>query len=363
MQPNNPLLVHPAPPKVTQLNKRVVAAIAVVVVCLLAILVYAKPDPASWFARDRTPEPVYAAAPIEPPQESFDLPNLYGQEAAPVADRTVPPLAEAGPVPPPKTAPVISQRAHAGTPQKQGKTRFGAEGKAEPVKRGIPGVMTASASSTIGDGRAAADPFVLGARVQGPAGKYLVSAGKAIPAVLIDGINSDLPGMVVASVSEPVYDSRTGRYLLIPQATMLIGEYGSDIAYGQNRVEITWRRLIFPNTSSLSLDDGMPGADQQGYAGIRGKVNNHYGRLAIAVLASSVLATGSRFAAGDVSTYDGISPQQDLALNASREINRAGQEIVQRELRIKSTIVVKPGSRLLVKVLKDMVFDGPYKQD
>jgi type IV secretory pathway VirB10-like protein len=119
---------------------------------------------------------------------------------------------------------------------------------------------------------ASSDPTVT---LHPPASAYTVMAGSVIPAVLVSGINSDLPGPILAQVSENVFDSRSGKSLLIPQGSRLIGAYQNASAYGQQRVQIAWRRLIFPNTASMDLPQ-MPGADQGGYAGFTDEVNNHY---------------------------------------------------------------------------------------
>ena len=128
------------------------------------------------------------------------------------------------------------------------------------------------ANGTIANTNASSEPTVT---LHPPASPYTVMAGSLIPAVLVGGINSDLPGPVLAQVSENVFDSATGRSLLIPQGSRLIGAYQSAGAFGQQRVQIGWRRLIFPNTASMDLPQ-MPGTDEAGYAGFTDQVNSHY---------------------------------------------------------------------------------------
>ncbi|EGD16283.1 TrbI/VirB10 family protein, partial [Xanthomonas hortorum] len=82
-----------------------------------------------------------------------------------------------------------------------------------------------------------------------PATPTVVSAGVLIPALFLTGINSDLPGLITAQVSQPVYDTPTGRYVIIPQGSVLIGAYDSRVTFGQNRVLLVWQRLRFPNGS------------------------------------------------------------------------------------------------------------------
>ena len=92
----------------------------------------------------------------------------------------------------------------------------------------------------------------------------MVQAGAVIPAALVTGLRSDLPGQITAQVTSNVYDSPTGRFLLIPQGARLIGEYDSRVAFGQSRVLLAWTRLILPNGRSIVLER-QPGADAAGY--------------------------------------------------------------------------------------------------
>src|SRR5258706_7737239 len=113
--------------------------------------------------------------------------------------------------------------------------------------------------------------------------------GWDIPAILEQGINSDLPGEVKALVRSNVYDTATGKYLLIPQGSRLVGVYDSQIAYGQNRLQVIWTRILYPDGSSINLD-GMMGQDIQGMAGLHDQVDNHYKRLIVSALLTSAFA-------------------------------------------------------------------------
>ena len=135
-----------------------------------------------------------------------------------------------------------------------------------------------------------------------PASAFSVMAGSVIPAVLVSGINSDLPGPILAQVSQNVFDSATGKYLLVPQGSRLIGIYQNASTYGQQRVEIAWQRLIFPNTSSMNLPQ-MPGADQGGYAGFTDEVNNHYLRTFGTAAVMSLISAGQMV--GQMATFGG----------------------------------------------------------
>ncbi len=129
-------------------------------------------------------------------------------------------------------------------------------------------------------------------RVSAPVSSFVVQAGNIIPASLITGIRSDLPGQITAQVTENVYDSPTGRFLLIPQGTRLIGIYDSQVAFGQSRVLLVWTRLIMPNGRSIVLER-QHGADTAGYSGLEDEVDNHWGALFKAALLSTLLGVGS----------------------------------------------------------------------
>ena len=115
--------------------------------------------------------------------------------------------------------------------------------------------------------------------------------GSVIPAILVSGINSDLPGPIVAQVSENVYDSASGKSRLIPQGSRPIGSYRSSASYGQSRVQIQWQRLIFPNTASMDIP-AMPGTDEAGYPGFTDEVKNHYLRTFGTAALMSLISAG-----------------------------------------------------------------------
>jgi type IV secretory pathway VirB10-like protein len=194
-------------------------------------------------------------------------------------------------------------------------------------------------------------------RVEPPASSYVVQAGNVIPASLITGIRSDLPGQITAQVAENVYDSPTGHFLLIPQGTRLIGIYDSQVSFGQSRVLLVWTRLIMPNGRSIVLER-QPGADTAGYAGLEDEVDNHWGALFKAALLSTLLGVGSELGAGsDTGNNGGLI--QALRLGASDSLNQTGQKIVQRNLNIQPTLTIRPGFPVRVIVNRDLVLE-PY---
>jgi type IV secretory pathway VirB10-like protein len=197
-------------------------------------------------------------------------------------------------------------------------------------------------------------------RIVAPASSYVVQAGNVIPASLITGIRSDLPGQITAQVTENVYDSPTGRFLLVPQGTRLIGVYDSQVSFGQSRVLLVWTRLIMPNGRSIVLER-QPGADTAGYAGLEDDADNHWGALFKAALLSTLLGVGSELGAGsDSGTGNNGGLIQALRLGASDSLNQTGQKIVQRNLNIQPTLTIRPGFPVRVIVNRDLVLE-PYK--
>lgn len=195
-------------------------------------------------------------------------------------------------------------------------------------------------------------------RVAAPASSYVVQAGNVISASMITGIRSDLPGQITAQVTENVYDSPTGRFLLIPQGTRLIGIYDSQVAFGQSRVLLVWTRLIMPNGRSIVLER-QAGADAGGYAGLEDDVDNHWGALFKAALLSTLLGVGSELGSttGTGSNSDVISA---LRRGSSDSLNQTGQKVVQQNLNIQPTLTIWPGFPVRVVVNRDLVLE-PYK--
>jgi type IV secretion system protein TrbI len=195
-------------------------------------------------------------------------------------------------------------------------------------------------------------------RVSAPVSPYVVQAGNIIPASLITGIRSDLPGQITAQVTENVYDSPTGRFLLIPQGTRLIGVYDSQVAFGQSRVLLVWTRLIMPNGRSIVLER-QAGADTAGYSGLEDEVDNHWGALFKAALLSTLLGVGSELGSisGTGSNGDVITA---LRHGSSDSLNQTGQRVVQQNLNIQPTLTVRPGFPVRVIVNRDLVLE-PYK--
>jgi type IV secretion system protein VirB10 len=192
-------------------------------------------------------------------------------------------------------------------------------------------------------------------RLANPASQYIVQAGAVIPAALITGIRSDLPGQVTAQVTENVYDSPTGKYLLIPQGSKLIGAYDSQVSFGQDRVLLVWTRLIMPNGRSIVLER-QPGADTQGFAGLEDEVDHHWGRLLGAAALSTLLGIGSELGA----TGNDNAIVTALRRGSVDSLNQTGQLVVRRNLNIQPTVTIRPGFPVRVIVNRDLVL-APYQ--
>ena len=186
--------------------------------------------------------------------------------------------------------------------------------------------------------------------LQTPASPYQVMAGSVIAASLLTGLNSDLPGMVVAQVTENVFDTVTGRTLLIPQGSRLIGSYDSVVAFGQSRALLVWQRIILPDGSSIQIDN-LPATDAAGYAGLTDKVDYHTWRLLKGVGLSTLLGVGTELSIGN----DESDLVRALRQSTQQSANQAGQQIVSKNLNIQPTITVRPGWPLRVIVHKDLV--------
>jgi type IV secretion system protein VirB10 len=185
---------------------------------------------------------------------------------------------------------------------------------------------------------------------------YVLQAGSIIPAALITGIRSDLPGQITAQVTQNVYDSPTGRLLLIPQGARLIGEYDSQVSAGQNRVLLAWDRLILPDGRSIRLER-QPGADASGMAGLQDKTNYHWGNMMKAALVSTLLGMGTQLA-----TQDDSALVQALRYGMQDSISQTGRQLVQRELGVAPTLTVRPGYPLRVIVTRDLVIEIASKE-
>lgn len=240
-------------------------------------------------------------------------------------------------------------------------------GGAGPIAAATGSIVTEGADSDVpSNDQINKRSFLHGARVNDvtlnqrlmiPASRYQLLAGTVIPGLLLTALNSDLPGQILGQVSQNVFDTVSGNHLLVPQGTKIIGEYDSQVVYGQERVLIVWTRLIFPNGKSISLE-GMPGVDLSGAAGLADQVNHHWGRLITSVVFSSLLGASAQIAQGR--TYNSFDPDYgELATQGfAQNMNQVGQQITRKNLNIQPTIEIRPGFRFNVFVNKDVRLEG-----
>ena len=186
-------------------------------------------------------------------------------------------------------------------------------------------------------------------RVQEKPSPYVVQAGTVIAAALITGIKSDLPGQITAQVTEHVYDSPTGAHLLIPQGSRLIGQYDSQVAFGQRRVLLVWSRIVMPDGTSIVLER-LQGTDAQGFSGLEDEVDHHWGQLFRAAALSTLLGVGTQLAIDDESEI-----ARAIRESAQDSASDIGQQIVRRQLNIQPTLTIRPGFPVRVVVQRDLV--------
>ncbi|MCC7330489.1 MAG: TrbI/VirB10 family protein [Gammaproteobacteria bacterium] len=194
--------------------------------------------------------------------------------------------------------------------------------------------------------------------LQMAASPYQVMAGTVIAAALVTGIQSDLPGDVIATVTEPVYDTATGRYLLIPQGSRILGRYNSQVSYGQSRVQVIWNRVILPDASSFQLDN-LVGTDPAGYAGLEDGIDWHWDRIFAGAALTTLLGVGAELAAPE-NRQDGSRVVIAGRNSLQDSVNQIGQEMTRRNLNIQPTLTERPGLPVRVIVNRDLVL-RPYQ--
>ena len=206
----------------------------------------------------------------------------------------------------------------------------------------------------------------LGNSLEKPANEFIVRAGFVIPATLVSGINSDLPGQVIAQVNQAVYDTATGEHLLIPQGTRLIGQYQSGVMYGQERVMISWQRLVYPDNRTIDIGS-MPGTDTSGFSGFADKVNNHWWKLISSaflmsgITASISIATDDNDDSSNNDNSTSNTVNQNMKDALAEQMGNVIAKVIERNLNIAPTIEVRPGYNFNVMVTKDLTFEKPYE--
>ncbi len=188
-----------------------------------------------------------------------------------------------------------------------------------------------------------------------------LKTGTVVPSVMVTGVNSDLPGMLIAQVSQNVFDTATGQNLLVPQGSKLFGVYDSRVVYGQSRVLVAWNRIIYPDGSALTLPS-MPGVDMVGNAGFEDQVDNHYFRIFGSAVLMSLIVGGTAYAvdsAGDIDE-DETSLQSQMTSALAQQLGQTTTQVLQKNLTIKPTLEIRPGYQFNIVLTKDVVFDSAY---
>jgi type IV secretory pathway VirB10-like protein len=207
------------------------------------------------------------------------------------------------------------------------------------------------------------DRWKLDSRMEAPRSPFELRAGFVIPGTLISGINSQLPGQIMAQVAQNVYDTPTGKHLLIPQGSRLVGRYSSDVAYGQARVLVAWQRIVFPDGKAIDIG-AMPGADGVGYAGLTDQVNNHYLRLFGSALLMSAVTAGITYSQGQNqgnSVYGAPTASSAMSEALGQQLGQVTAQLIAKNMNIAPTLEIRPGYRFNVIVARDMTFSKPYQ--
>jgi type IV secretion system protein VirB10 len=407
--PPDPLRLRARPQPVTRINRKVVIGGAALLLVLISLIVLLALKPPS--LRVASPQELFNVE-YKPITDALSkLPATYdgvkpdnsdtpGKEA-PVIKPGVPLLVtpatdlltDAERVEKARLARMAGQALESGVffrlqlkpPPKETKTT---DVRAEPVPRAAPeapdgglAALTALRAADRALALAGGDPDLIGASIsaadqtrkltflksgpekevynphglQTPVSAYQLMAGAVIAASLVTGLNSDLPGFVIAQVTEHVYDTVSGRFLLIPQGSRLIGKYDSIVAFGQERALVVWQRIILPDGSSIVIDN-LPATDTGGYAGLADQVDLHTWKLLKGVALATVLGVSSELAFGSADS-DLVKALQQSTQSTT---NRAGQRLVERNLNVQPTITVRPGWPLRLVVHKDLVM-RPYR--
>ena len=375
-------LIRGDPPRVMRLSRKALAVVGVAAgLGIGGSLIYALRPPGEKAAQElyntdsrATSEAItsgprdYAQAPRLGPPLPGDLgrPIVSAQQRG--EDVPVPPIgAQPGP-PDPRAQAAEAARQRAAQERDAARTSSvflgsgGAQTGAEPVAAlGLPAPRGQEPAQQAAQGdQAGKRAFMAQAsnqrtvsieRLTAPASPNIVQAGSIIPAALITGVRSDLPGQITTQVTANVYDSPTGRILLIPQGARLIGEYDSEVAAGQTRVLLAWDRLILPDGRSVVLER-QPGADGAGFAGLQDRVNQHWGNLLKAAAISTLLGVGAELGAD---SEDDLT--QALRRGSQDAINQTGQQLVRRQLNVQPTLTIRPGHPLRVVLTRDLVLE------
>jgi len=268
---------------------------------------------------------------------------------------TTPPSADtSAPTPAPDPAAAEAERRRQAQESARASKLFAAsDGNRKPSGEEIAPILQAATPSADQTRPTNAKPTTQNSGRIAPApGPHAILAGSTIAGALVTGLSSDLPGQVIAQVTEDVFDSVTGQTRLIPQGARLLGTYDSKVAFGQDRALVIWNRLIYPDGRSINLDQ-MSATDGTGAAGLSDRVDNHWGRIIKAGIVATLFGVGTELS--DSSSDSAIA--EAIRDSNGQTVGRAGDRLVERELEIRPTISIRPGARIRVLVSRDLVLD------
>ncbi len=206
----------------------------------------------------------------------------------------------------------------------------------------------------------------LNSSLENPNSRYELRTGSVIPGVMISGISSQLPGQIIGQVSQNVYDTATGKQLLIPQGTKIFGLYSSDVSFGQDSVLVAWQRLIFPDGKALDIGS-MPGADSAGFAGFRDQTDHHYARIYGSALLMSAIVGGITYSQNinqpsEFGYYGQPTAGSVLSQALGQQLGEVTSQLIAKNINVSPTINIRPGYRFNIIVVKDLTFKQPYRQ-
>jgi type IV secretion system protein VirB10 len=206
------------------------------------------------------------------------------------------------------------------------------------------------------------DRWKINTHLEAPTTPYILRTGAVIPGLLLSAMDAELPGTIIAQVSQDVYDTPTGNYILIPQGSRLVGEYSNAVQYGQSRIFVAWQRIIYPDGSALDIG-AMPGADEQGQGGFNDKVDNHFLRIfGSAILMSAVTAATNWATNHNQAGFNsnGYSASSALSEAVGQQLGQATAHLLEKNLSIAPTLQIRPGYRFNVLAVRDLTFEHPY---
>ena len=292
-----------------------------------------------------------------------DAPKDYGDVAqnaksmgppAPSTEEAVEPVTDLSPAPvaPDPAAAEAERRRQAQKSARASKLFAASDGAGKLPEEDMSALAQATASAPAQTRGGSKSVTQNSGRVSQAPGPHVLIAGSTISGALVTGLSSDLPGQVIAQVTEDVFDSVTGGTRLIPQGARLLGTYDSKVAFGQDRALVIWNRLIYPDGRSVDLDQ-MSATDGTGATGLADRVDNHWGRIIKAGIVATVFGVGTELSEG---SGDGAIAEAIRDSNG-QTVGRAGDRLVERELEVRPTISIRPGARIRVLVSRDLVLE------